>query len=143
MKPIPPSRGSIADFQSAAEGANITYSCSPGLVPRTQMSAVCTNVTWRPDPATLQCREPGECFALHAIVNLYPGSWWAVAWVGIRLMASHHLIIQFLMIYSMQKLCVKASLVHIVCTCQVPMVSCIVRQNYHRLQFIFWKTALQ
>ena len=58
MEPIPPSRGSIGNFQSAAEGATITYSCSPGLVPRTQMSAVCTNMAWRPDPATLQCREP-------------------------------------------------------------------------------------
>ena len=60
MEPIPPSRGSIDNFQSAAEGATITYSCSPGLVPRTQMSAVCTNLIWRPDPATLQCREPCE-----------------------------------------------------------------------------------
>ena len=59
-EPIPPSRGSIDNFQSAAEGATITYSCSPGLVPRSQMSAVCTNMTWRPDPATLQCMEPGE-----------------------------------------------------------------------------------
>ena len=58
--PISPSRGSIDNFQSAAEGATVTYSCSPGLVPRTQMSAVCTNMTWRPDTATLQCREPGE-----------------------------------------------------------------------------------
>ena len=57
-EPTPPSRGSIDNFQSAAEGATITYSCSPGLVPRTQMSAVCTNMAWRPDPATLQCREP-------------------------------------------------------------------------------------
>ena len=60
MEPTPPSRGSIDNFQSAAEGATITYSCSPGLVPRSQMSAVCTNMAWRPDPATLQCREPGE-----------------------------------------------------------------------------------
>ena len=59
-EPTPPSRGSIENFQSAAEGATITYSCSPGLVPRTQMSAVCTNMTWRPDPATLQCSVPGE-----------------------------------------------------------------------------------
>ena len=58
MQPTPPSRGSIDNFQSAAEGATITYSCSPGLVPRTQMSAVCTNMIWRPDPATLQCEEP-------------------------------------------------------------------------------------
>ena len=57
-EPIPPSRGSIDNFQSAAEGATITYSCSPGLVPRSQMSAVCTNMAWRPDPATLQCMEP-------------------------------------------------------------------------------------
>ena len=57
-EPIPPSRGSIDNFQSAADGATITYHCSPGLVPRTQMSAVCTNMIWRPDPATLQCREP-------------------------------------------------------------------------------------
>ena len=57
-QPTPPSRGSIEDFQSAAEGATITYSCSPGLVPRTQMSAVCMNMTWRPDPASLECREP-------------------------------------------------------------------------------------
>ena len=56
--PTPPGNGSIDNFQSAAEGANITYSCSPGFVPRTQMSAVCMNMTWRPDPATLQCREP-------------------------------------------------------------------------------------
>ena len=60
MEPIPPSRGSIDNFQSAAEWATITYSCSSGLVPRTQMSAVCTNMTWRPDPATLECREPSE-----------------------------------------------------------------------------------
>ena len=59
IEPIPPSRGSTDNFQSAAEGATITYSCSPGLVPRTQMSAVCTNMAWRPDPATLQCKEPG------------------------------------------------------------------------------------
>ena len=63
------SRGSIDNFQSAAEGATITYSCSPGLVPRSQMSAVCTNMTWRPDPATLQCREPfpgelGRCIIM-------------------------------------------------------------------------------
>ena len=58
MQPTPPSRGSIDNFQSAAEGATITYRCSPGLVPGTQMSAVCTNMTWR--PASLQCREPGE-----------------------------------------------------------------------------------
>ena len=58
MELIPPSRGSIDNFQSAAEGATITYSCSSGLVPRTQISAVCTNMAWRPDPATLQCREP-------------------------------------------------------------------------------------
>ena len=58
MEPTPPSRGSIDNFQSAAEGSTITYSCSPGLVPRSQMSAVCTNMTWRPDPVTLQCREP-------------------------------------------------------------------------------------
>ena len=55
-EPTPPSRGSIENFQNAAEGATITYSCSQG----SQMSAVCTNTTWRPDPATLQCREPGE-----------------------------------------------------------------------------------
>ena len=73
-EPTPPSRGSIDNFQSAAEGATIAYSCSPGLVPRTQMSAVCTNMTWRPDHASLECREPGEYFALHPIVTLYPGS---------------------------------------------------------------------
>jgi len=47
----------IEDFQSAAEGSTIAYSCSPGLVPTAQMS-VCTGMTWRPDPATLECREP-------------------------------------------------------------------------------------
>ena len=60
-EPTPPSRGSIDNFQSAAEGATMTYSCSPGLVPGTQMSAVCTNMTWRPDPVTLQCRKLGVC----------------------------------------------------------------------------------
>ena len=40
-----------------AEGAIITYHCSPGLVPGTQMSGVCINMTWRPDPANLQCSE--------------------------------------------------------------------------------------
>ena len=59
-EPTPPSRGSINNFPSAAEGATITYSCSPGLVPRSQIRAVCINMTWRPDPATLQCRESGE-----------------------------------------------------------------------------------
>ena len=58
VEPTPSSRGSIDNFQSAAEGTTITYSCSPGLVPRTRMSAVCINMTWRPDPATLECREP-------------------------------------------------------------------------------------
>ena len=57
-EPTPASRGFIDNFQSAEEGSTITYSCSPGLVPRTLMSAVCTNMTWRPDPATFQCREP-------------------------------------------------------------------------------------
>ena len=66
-EPIPPSRGSIDNFQSAAEGSTITYSCSPGLVPRTQMSAVCTNMTWRPDPASLECREPGEYCTRHFV----------------------------------------------------------------------------
>ena len=60
MGAIPPSRGSIDNFQSAVEGATITYSCSQGLFPGTEMSAVCTNMTWKPDPATLQCKEPGE-----------------------------------------------------------------------------------
>ena len=69
-EPTPPSRGSINNFQSAAEGATITYSCSPGLVPRTQMSAVCTNMAWRPDPATLQCREPGKILYVCDILSV-------------------------------------------------------------------------
>ena len=70
-EPIPPGNGSIDNFQSAAEGANITYSCSLGLVPGSQFSAVCTNMTWRPDPAT-QCREPGEyCFVCIQSDNIY------------------------------------------------------------------------
>jgi len=56
-EPIPPSGVFIENFQSAAEGSTITYSCSPGLVPTAQIS-VCTSLTWRPDPATLECREP-------------------------------------------------------------------------------------
>ena len=71
-EPIPPSRGSIDNFQSAAEGATITYSCSPGLVPGIRMSAVCTNMTWRPDPATLYCKEPGEhCMSYFVILYIF------------------------------------------------------------------------
>ena len=69
-EPIPPGNGSIYNFQSAAEGATITYNCSPGLVPRSQMSAVCTNMAWRPDPATLECREPGEyCMCVYRVIS--------------------------------------------------------------------------
>ena len=70
-EPTPPSRGFIDNFQSAAEGATITYSCSSGLVPGTQISAVCTNVTWKPDPSTLECREPisGELGGCHIYCN--------------------------------------------------------------------------
>jgi len=57
-EPNPPSSGLVENFQSAAQNATITYSCSPGLVPRAQMRAVCTNMSWSPDPAALHCREP-------------------------------------------------------------------------------------
>ena len=70
-EPTPPSRGSIGNFQSAAEGATITYSCSPGLVPRTRMSAVCMNMTWSPDPAILKCREPGEYCCMSLTCNIW------------------------------------------------------------------------
>ena len=56
--PNPPIRGFIEGFDSAVEGATIHYSCRPGLVPRAQMRAACTNMSWSPDPATLECREP-------------------------------------------------------------------------------------
>ena len=75
-EPIPPSRGSIENFQTAAEGATITYNCSPGLVPQTQMSAVCTNTAWRPDPATLECREPLPGELGEYILYLVSGSLW-------------------------------------------------------------------
>ena len=32
------------------------------------MSAVCTNMTWRPDLASLQCRQPGEHCMLHFVI---------------------------------------------------------------------------
>ena len=56
--PNPPIRGFIEGFDSAVEGATIHYSCRPGLVPVAQMRAACTNMSWNPDPATLECREP-------------------------------------------------------------------------------------
>ena len=58
MNPNPPIRGFIEGFDSAEENATLTYRCSPDLVPRVQMSSVCTNMSWTPDPSTLECREP-------------------------------------------------------------------------------------
>jgi len=58
MNPNPPKRGVIEGFDSAEENATLTYRCSPDLVPRVQMSSVCTNMSWSPDPSTLECREP-------------------------------------------------------------------------------------
>ena len=58
MNPNPPKRGFIEGFDSAEENATLTYHCSPDLVPRVQMSSVCTNMSWTPDPSTLECREP-------------------------------------------------------------------------------------
>ena len=77
-EPIPPSGVFIDGFQSAAEGSTVAYSCSPGLVPTPQMS-VCTNMTWRPDPATLQCREPlsresGNFTIVFSICHMHPAS---------------------------------------------------------------------
>ena len=61
--PYPPNRGFIEDFNSAEENATITYHCNPGLVPQTQVTAVCT-MNWNPDPTTLECVStssvPGE-----------------------------------------------------------------------------------
>ena len=57
-EPVLLSESFIVTFQSAIEGATITYRCSPGLLPREQMSSVCTNMSWKPDPATLECTEP-------------------------------------------------------------------------------------
>ena len=56
--PNPPIGGFIEGFDSAVEGATIHYSCRPGLVPRAQMRAACANMSWSPDPATLECKEP-------------------------------------------------------------------------------------
>jgi len=57
-EPNPPDSGLIEGFDSAVEGATIYYSCRPGLVPMAQIRAVCTNMSWSPDPTTLECREP-------------------------------------------------------------------------------------
>ena len=55
--PTPPPRGSLGDLTSSQEGAEVTFQCSPGLVPSQQMMSVCmANGRWTPDPAELVCR---------------------------------------------------------------------------------------
>ena len=52
----PPSSGSIGDYESTAEGAEVNYQCDDGFIPRGEMMSTClANRTWSPDPAELEC----------------------------------------------------------------------------------------
>ena len=64
--PTPPSKGSIGDYESTAEGAKVNYQCDVGLIPGGEMMSTClTNGTWSPDPAELQCVEPPQSMIVY------------------------------------------------------------------------------
>ena len=57
--PTPPTNGSIADYESTAEGTEVNYQCDDGLIPGGEMMSTClANGIWSPDPAELECVEP-------------------------------------------------------------------------------------
>ena len=54
--PTPPPYGYLGDLTSSQEGAEVTFQCSPGLVPSQEMIVCAANGNWTPDPAGLRCR---------------------------------------------------------------------------------------
>ena len=64
--PTPPSKGSIGDYESTAEGTEVNYQCDVGLIPGGEMMSTClANGTWSPDPAELQCVEPPQSMIVY------------------------------------------------------------------------------
>ncbi len=60
--PQPPLNGTIVEFESAQDGANITYRCDNAdaadsffITEPLPLVAVCTSGGWDPDPAYINC----------------------------------------------------------------------------------------
>jgi len=54
--PTAPTGGSVGQFESAAEGSEITYHCPPGYLLIGPSTANCTsNLTWVPNSSEVNC----------------------------------------------------------------------------------------
>ena len=56
---VPPSpvKGSIEEYRSTEEGAEIQFHCHDGYTPNEWMSSQCLNSSWSPHPMDLVCTE--------------------------------------------------------------------------------------
>ena len=56
--PLSPVNGSIEEYSSTEEGAEIQFHCHDGYTPNKMMSSQCLNQSWTPDPMELVCIMP-------------------------------------------------------------------------------------
>ena len=56
--PSPPVNGSIEEYRSTEEGADIQFHCHDGYTPNEWMSSQCLNSSWSPQPMDLVCVLP-------------------------------------------------------------------------------------
>ena len=69
--PTPPVNGSIVEFVNAVVGSQILYSCDPGFLPEGLRTSICSsNMSWHPNPADFQCRNPSELIIMHTTQGL-------------------------------------------------------------------------
>ena len=54
--PIPPTNGSLGNYNHTREGSTLTFYCNDGFRPSAIMTSTCTNTTlWIPPPHQLEC----------------------------------------------------------------------------------------
>ena len=53
--PLAPVSGSIEEYSSTDEGAEIQFHCHDGYTPTEWKTSHCLNSTWSPDPLVLEC----------------------------------------------------------------------------------------
>ena len=71
--PSPPVNGSIVEFVCVVVGSQILYSCDPGhgFLPEGLRTSMCSsNMSWHPNPADFQCRNPSELIIMHTTQGL-------------------------------------------------------------------------
>ena len=66
-RPSPPVNGSIEEYRSTEEGAEIQFHCDEGYTPNEWNTSQCQDSMWSPDPQLLHCSSLPTCKHMHIL----------------------------------------------------------------------------